>query len=497
MQTRIQILSEDEKAQVHERTLKVLATAGMRCDTEEGRRILAAAGADVDEAARRVRFPAGLVEDLLAQATRSFTLRGRRPGWSFTAGAGDFTLLADGGATSVYDVAAGLRRATTRDDWLAATRLLDALDDVGLYWCPTEYDADYERPGGFVRYFTDVFATFGKHVQDSFGTPELAPWLKEVLDVVFGGPDEVRRSLPLSFLITPASPLTIEHDYTQTWLELRDYGLPVAVMPMPMQGATAPGSRLGTLLAANCETVGTICLVQAAAPGTPVFYSPVVATMDPRTGLYAAGAPEHAVLCAAGTEMARYYGLPAESSGLCTQTYEPDLQTAWEKADSGLLAVLAGPDVLVGPGLLGGATVLCLEQIVLDVEVVRARQAGSRGRARARRPLARRGARGGRPGRLVHRRALHPHRGAGWRVAAQRLRRAGQLGLLEGGGVVEHGRRRHRARARRPRLARAAAVHGGPGGGSRGASAPRRRRLLTVHLSSSASRRVRPFTRNG
>ena len=98
--------------------------------------------------------------------------------------------------------------------------------------------------------------------------------------------------------------------------------------------------------------------------------------MDPRTGLYAAGAPEHAVLCAAGTEMARYYGLPAESSGLCTQTYEPDLQTAWEKTDSGLLAVLAGPDVLVGPGLLGGATVLCLEQIVLDVEVVRrARQA--------------------------------------------------------------------------------------------------------------------------
>ena len=77
------------------------------------------------------------------------------------------------------------------------------------------------------------------------------------------------------------------------------------------------------------------------------------------------------MLCVAGTEMARYYGLPAESSGLCTQTYQPDLQTAWEKADGALLVALADPDVLVGPGLLGGATVLCLEQIVLDVEVVR------------------------------------------------------------------------------------------------------------------------------
>jgi len=371
MQARIQILSEDEKAQVHERTLKVLSTVGMRCDTAEGRRILAAAGADVDEATRRVRFPAGLVESLLSQATKTFTVHGRRPGWSYPVGAGAFTLLADGGATSVFDAGTGERRPTTRDDWRAATRLLDALDDVGFYWCPTDYVPDYERPGGFVRYVTEVFGTFGKHVQDSFGTPELAPWLKEVLDIVFGGPDEVRARMPLSFLITPASPLTIERDFTQTWLELRDYRLPVAVMPMPLQGATAPGSRLGTLLAANCETVGTLCLVQAASPGTPVFYAPVIATMDPRTGLYAAGAIEHAVLGVAGTEMARYYGLPAESSGLCTQTYEPDLQTAWEKAESGLLVALSDPDVLCGPGLLGGATVLSLEQIVLDVEIVR------------------------------------------------------------------------------------------------------------------------------
>jgi trimethylamine---corrinoid protein Co-methyltransferase len=371
METRVQVLSEDEKAQVHERTLKVLGSAGMRCDTEQGRRILAAAGADVDEATHRVRFPADLVESLLAQAPRTFTLHGRRPGWSFTTGAGDFTLLADGGATSTFDVAAGVRRPSTRDDWSAATRVFDALDDVGLYWCPTEYTPDYETPSGFVRYFTEVFGTFGKHVQDSFGTPELAPWFKEIMDIVFGGPERVRELLPASFLITPASPLTIEHDFTQTWLELRDYGLPVAVMPMPLQGATAPGSRLGTLLAANCETIGTLCLVQAAAPGTPVLYSPVIASMDPRTGLYAAGSVEHAMLCVAGTEMARYYGLPAESSGLCTQTYEPDLQTAWEKSDGGLLVTLAGPDILVGPGLLGGATVLCVEQIVLDVEVIR------------------------------------------------------------------------------------------------------------------------------
>ena len=330
-----------------------------------------------------------------------------------------------------------------------------------------------------MRYYTDVFGTFGKHVQDSFGTPELAPWLKEVLDIVFGGPEAVRERMPMSFLITPTSPLTIEHDFTQTWLELRDYGLPVAVMPMPLQGATAPGSRLGTLLAANCETIGTLCLVQAAAPGTPVLYSPVVATMDPRTGLYAAGAVEHAVLCVAGTEMARYYGLPAESSGLCTQTYEPDLQTAWEKADSGLLVALADPDVLVGPGLLGGATILCLEQIVLDVEMIRgARQARTGVPVRddlwLDEVLDKVGPCGSFLGERSTRSGARERR-----VAPQRLRRAGQLGRVAGGGVAEHPRRRRRARRGHPGRAGLAAVQRRPGGGPRGAAAPRRRRLLT------------------
>ena len=171
MQTHIQVLSEDEKAQVHERTLKVLSTVGMRCDTADGRRILADAGAHVDEPRAGSVSRRSWSRACWRRRAPSFTVHGRRPDWSFSVGAGDFTLLADGGATAVFDARSGERRPTTFDDWRAATRLLDALDDVGFYWCPIDYPPDYERPGGFVRYYTDVFGTFGKHVQDSFGTP--------------------------------------------------------------------------------------------------------------------------------------------------------------------------------------------------------------------------------------------------------------------------------------------------------------------------------------
>ena len=376
MQTVVEILTADEVAQVHERTLKVLAEHGMRVDPDEGRRVLAAAGAEVDEATRMVRFPRALVEEALRQAPKQFSLGGRRDGFSFPLNAGEFTLLADGGATTLLDRRTGERRAPTREDWIEATTLIDAFDDVGLFWSLCQHPSDSQGMHGFIEYMTDVFATFGKHVQDSFGEPEIAPWLLEVLDIVFGGRDEVRRRHPYSFLITPTSPLIIEADYTGTWLALRGWDIPVAVMPMPLMGATAPGSRLGTLLTANCEVLGTLCLVQAAAPGTPFIYAPVVATMDPRTGRYGAGAIEQGALSLAAIAMARFYGLPVEASGSATDAFEPGAQSAYEKAAMGLMVTLGWPDILVGPGLLGGAIMLSFEQLIIDIEVFRlARQA--------------------------------------------------------------------------------------------------------------------------
>ena len=40
MRTLLEVLSEDERAQIHERTLRILAGTGVRVDTSRGRDIL-------------------------------------------------------------------------------------------------------------------------------------------------------------------------------------------------------------------------------------------------------------------------------------------------------------------------------------------------------------------------------------------------------------------------------------------------------------------------
>lgn len=377
MRTLLQVLSEDQRAQVHERTLSILSRTGVRVDTAQGRQFLKDAGGEVDENTDIVRFPRALVEESLRLAPKEFTLGARRPGWDLHMNAGDCTLLIDGEAMFVLDRETGERRPGTTDDWLEATCLIDALDEIGVYWNMVERGDSGDTMADLVIYWRHLFRNFSKHVQDGISSPDQAPWLLEVLQVVFGDKETIRRQHPLSFLLCPQSPLVIEGPYTDAYLALvgadkqHPLDIPLAVMPMPLMGATAPGSLISTTVLGNCEVLAMLCLVQAAARGTPFIYAPALSIMNPRSGRYSAGAVENGLLSVAAVEMARYYGLPVEASGGGTDHYVPGIQPGYERSLGSLLPVLSWPDILVGPGLLGGSMVLSLEQLLMDVEVFR------------------------------------------------------------------------------------------------------------------------------
>jgi trimethylamine--corrinoid protein Co-methyltransferase len=379
LESYFRVLSEDEKAGVHERTLKILAETGVQVNTARGRQSLKDAGAEVDENTKIVRFPRALVEESLRLSPKEFTLGARRPGWDLPMNAGDCTLIADGEGISIIDRDTGEYRPTTHKDWLEATRLIDALDEVGVYWAMAERSDREESIPESVNYWRHVFGNFSKHVQDASPDARHSPWLLEILQAVFGDKETIRRRHPFSFLICPTSPLIIEEQHTDAFLALKGWDIPVAVMPMPLMGGTGPGSMISMTILCNCEVLAMLCLVQAADPGTPFIYAPVLAVMNPRTGMYSAGAIENGLLSAAGIEMARYYGLPVEGTGGGTDAYAPGIQASYERAMNALLGMLAWPDLIVGSGLLGGSMVLSLEQQVIDAEVFRMGKQAHRG----------------------------------------------------------------------------------------------------------------------
>ena len=379
MQTRLQVLSEDERSQVHERSLNVLAGTGVRVESAGGREILKAAGAQVDETSHIVRFHNNQVEEALGLAPKKFTLGARRPGWDLPLNTGDCRLLLDGEGPTVLDRKTGKHRDSTFHDWLEATRLADALDDIGIYWRIVVATDRGDTILDYVEYLLTLFRNFSKHIQDSIYAKEQAPWLLEILQTVFGSKDTIRQKHPVSYVLCPQSPLVIDEIYTDAYLELVGWNIPVAVMPMPLMGATAPASMISTVITANCEVLATLCLIQAAEPGTPVIYAPVSALMDPRSGMLKSDAIEGGLLSAATVEMARYYGLPAETTGSTTAQFVPNIQSGYERALSAMPSILSWPAILVGAGLLGGAMILSLEQMLIDTETFRMCKQAHRG----------------------------------------------------------------------------------------------------------------------
>ncbi len=379
MRTQLRVLSDDERTRVPDRTLGILANTGVRVDTELGRRFLGEAGGLVDEESHVVRMSKELVERSLASATKKFVLGARRPGWDLKMNGGECTMLIDGEAMFVLDRKTGERRLATHADWLETTRLIDALDEVGLYWSMVELPDEGDSQARQINYWRRLFRNFSKHVQDGISSPDQAPWLLEVLQVIFGDRETIRRQHPLSFLLCPQSPLVIDGPYTDAYLALSGWDIPVGIMPMPLMGATAPASLISMTILGNCEVLAMVCLLQSAAPGTPIIYAPTLAIINPRTGRYSAGAIESALTGAAATEMGRYYGLPVEASGMGTDHHIPTIQAGYERGMGGLLPTLSWPDILVGPGLLGGSMILSQVQLLIDVEMFRMFKQARRG----------------------------------------------------------------------------------------------------------------------
>lgn len=379
MKSIIQVLSKEERHRVHDETLDILESTGVRMETDLGRQVLKDAGARIDDNTKTVKFPKSLVEESLSQITKNFSLSARRPGWDLVMNSGEITLSLDGGATMVLDSVTGERRLATYADWEKATHLADALEDIGVYSSQVHPCDREDTLGGYIEYLCRVFRNFSKHVQEGTNKAVEGPWFLEILQTIFGSKETIQRTHPVSFLLCPQSPLIIDKNYTEAYLALKGWHIPAAIMPMPLMGATAPGNMISTIIQGNCEILAMICLLQANEPGVPIIYAPALAVMNPKTAAPAYASMEFALMDTAATEMARYYGIPAESSPGGTDAHILNIQNGFENGVMTMPTILSCPDIIVGAGLLDGSMVGSLEKLMIDVEIFRLARHARRG----------------------------------------------------------------------------------------------------------------------
>ena len=137
-----------------------------------------------------------------------------------------------------------------------------------------------------------------------------------------------------------------------------------------LAGAKAPVTLSGAVMLSLAEGLAAIALLQWIAPGSPVAIGTFTSNVDMKSGAPAFGTPEYVRATQMTGQMARFYGLPMRSSGVCAANV-PDGQAMWETMNSLWAAVQSGTNMVYhAAGWLEGGLVASPEKFVMDCEVL-------------------------------------------------------------------------------------------------------------------------------
>jgi trimethylamine--corrinoid protein Co-methyltransferase len=125
----------------------------------------------------------------------------------------------------------------------------------------------------------------------------------------------------------------------------------------------------GCLVIGDADTLSGIVINQLLEPGRPCIYNIGFAhVLDMASTIALTGAPENALLQAAGADLARYHGLPS-AAWMSTESMTPDSQASFEKMITGLAHAASGVNFLWGAGNLESTLAMSLESLVADDEI--------------------------------------------------------------------------------------------------------------------------------
>lgn len=193
----------------------------------------------------------------------------------------------------------------------------------------------------------------------------------EMVRIAGGLTHEEFRARPHMYTnINSVSPLKHDFPMIDGALRCARAGQVVIVTPFTLAGAMAPVTLSGAVTLSIAEALSAIALIQYVAPGAPCMIGTFTSNVDMKSGAPAFGTPEYMRATQMTGQLARRYGLPLRSSGVCAANV-PDGQAMWETSNSLWAAVQSGTNMVYhAAGWLEGGLIASPEKFVMDCEVI-------------------------------------------------------------------------------------------------------------------------------
>jgi len=365
-------LQQSDLEKIHRTALDVLETIGIGDVTAEVLEIATNAGCWLDDNGR-LCFPKSLIEDIIGNAAREYTIYSRSTEHADVhVGGYHVNYSTSGEAVTIYQPAERSFRPSTLVDLYDLGRLVDTLDNIhqfGQMVIPTELTDAVEHD---LNVAYALCAATQKPCEMAFTDARNVRPALEMFDRVLGGEGRFAEKPFLSFGGCPiVSPLRFGEDNLDLLVETSKLGLINDIAIAPQAGATSPAALAGTLAQVTAEGLACLAITNIITPGCPMTFAIWPFISDLRTGSFTGGSGEEALAMSACAQIGRFYDLPTSVAASMTDSKLPDAQAGFEKGITAVTAGLAGANrVLESAGMLGSLMACSFEALMIDNDML-------------------------------------------------------------------------------------------------------------------------------
>jgi len=367
MQPKLTLLSDEIIARILEEAYELLLKPGIKVQNAEARDLLAAAGAIVDPATDVAQIPASLVHKALESVPRDFYLYDYDGNPTVHYG-GDSVHFDPGSSGITMLNPETLEHDTTETEHLI--RLLKVAEQLPQYDAQSTavicHDVPKEIQDSYRLYL--VLLHSKKPIVTGAFTNKTVQEMIDMLDIFAGGKEEARKKPRAIFDVCPAPPLIWSNFGAGNLIALARAGVPAEIVSVPLSGAAAPVTMLGTVTQHTAECFAGIVIHQLAHPGSPIVWGGAAAIFDMRKGATPMGAVETAMLDCSYAQVAKTLHMPTHTYLGATDSKLVDAQAGLESGISAMVGALSGINMISGSGMLDFLACHSAEKLVLDAE---------------------------------------------------------------------------------------------------------------------------------
>ncbi len=368
----IEPLDEAGVQAIHDGAMRILEEIGIEFLNAEARAILRRAGCAIT--GTNVRMGRDFVMEMMARVPAQFTMTPRNPARAVTIGGRNMVFVNVSSPPNYWDMEVGKVPGTRAhcQTLLKLTQYFNCIHIAGGY--PVE-PVDIHPSVRHLDVLYDKLTLTDKVVHAYSLGRERVEDVMEMVRIASGLDEGGFQASPRMYTnINSTSPLKHDDLMLDGYMRHVRRGQAVVVTPFTLAGAMAPVTLAGAVAQSIAEGLCVIALAQFMRPGAPCALGTFTSNVDMKSGAPAFGTPEYMRATQMTGQMARLYGLPLRSSGVCAANV-PDAQATWESLNSLWAAVQSGTHMVYhAAGWLEGGLTASPEKFVMDCEVLQQMQ---------------------------------------------------------------------------------------------------------------------------